>query len=264
MFNLDSRNRDQVASHHVIEADLGVGGKRLVIASGIAVPHWRLDSDELHRREARVNLHISADRLLQATVHLGLASVGNDDTEHIFAVDTGAVIVSPEGELILTANLALLGEPSSLNRFSYQVVAVISRAVNEITGTIKWPRAVWSPPDVIPSTVSQYFSVAANLRTTTPLTGGGFGGVSESLVPAVEGEIVDVQVGDESVLARYRIANPPRNRELRITCLASIPGVPAEFSVGPVDPPRAIFTLDANSPSRSDVNFIGAIWRGPR
>ncbi|GAA1658035.1 hypothetical protein GCM10009806_28500 [Microbacterium flavum] len=173
-------------------------------------------------------------------------------------------MVSPEGELILTTNLALLGEPSSLNRFSYQVVAVISRAVNEITGTIKWPRAVWSPPDVVPSTVSQCFRVTANLRTVTPLTGGGFGGVSESLVPAVEGEIIDVQVGDESVLARYRIANPPRNRELRITCLASIPGVTTEFSVGPLDPPRAIFTLDANSPSRSDVDFIGAVWRGPR
>ena len=139
--DLDAHNPAHVAHHAVIDADLGVGGRRLVVISGIARPEWTIDSDETHRDECRLKLHVAAGNMEQVTVHTGLASIGNEDTEYVFATDSSKVVVDAAGELVLHTQLAVMGEKSSLYRFGYQIVLDHPRGRREISGTITWQTA---------------------------------------------------------------------------------------------------------------------------
>jgi len=256
MAELDVTDPAQVASHQVLEADLGIGGRRLVVASGIARPEWKIDSDEVHRGDWTVHLHIPADRIEQVTTHVGLASIGNDDTGYGFATDTASVTVNPTtGELDLTVGLALMGEPSTLNRFAYQVVAVVVSTVSEISGTIRWPRRLFEPPTLSVSDTAPHFTIQLNDRETRP-SGGPFGGVIETLTPILAGEVTLVAMTDTEVRAKYRILNPPKGRELRVTVATDIraPGA-GSVLVGPAAGVEDVFTLTLDDPGRSGVDF---------
>ena len=143
--DLDAANPSHVAGHSVLDVDLGVGGRRLVVISGIALPDWRIDSDELHRAESRLNLRVQADNLEQSTIQVGLASIGNDDTAWIFATDQARLETLPTGDLVLVTNLAVMGEPSGLARYSYQVVLTKRIVFSEITARSPGKRPTFDP-----------------------------------------------------------------------------------------------------------------------
>ena len=148
---LDANNPEQVASHSVIDADLGIMGRRLVVISGIAIRDRTIDSDQVVTGEVRVLLRVPAENVEQSTIHVGLASIGNDDTAWVFATDTARLETSESNELVLVVNMALMGEPSDLHRFSYQVVVVKRIVVSEITGTIRWSSSLFAPGSTLPS-----------------------------------------------------------------------------------------------------------------
>ncbi len=91
---LDANNPEQVASHSVIDADLGIMGRRLVVISGIAIRDWKIDSDQVVTGEVRVLLRVPAENVEQSTIHVGLASIGNDDTAWVFDTDTARLETS--------------------------------------------------------------------------------------------------------------------------------------------------------------------------
>lgn len=257
MAELDVNDAAQVSSPQLIDADLGIGGRRLLIASGIAILGWRIDSDEIHRGEDTVHLRIPADRIEQATIHVGLASIGNDDSEYVFAVDEASLRVNDAGELDLAVKTAVMGEWSSLNRFAYQVVALVARDVAEISGRITWPVGMLRPASANPFAVAGNISVTLHERTTRP-SPGPFGGEIESLTPIGVGEITAVSVGDAEAVAQYRILNPKKGVGLKVVVGVTgfAVGAGGSVVVGPAVPGADVFQLSVNAPSRSGVDFI--------
>jgi hypothetical protein len=262
--DLDAANPEHVAGHSVIDADLGVGGRRLVIISGIALPAWRIDSDEVHRAECKLNLRVQADNLEQSTIQVGLASIGNDDTAWIFATDQARLETAPTGDLLLVTHLALMGEPSGLARFSYQVVLTKRIVFSEITGSITWQAINFAPASAIPSAVANNISVMAHFREVT-MGGGPFGGEIEHLTPAKPGEIISITVSGPTCRAVYRIPDPPKGRQLKVVV------APVGFHVNPPNSIMAgpdvqggdIVTLTPADPIRHNVNLNIAEFQGP-
>lgn len=119
-------NRLQVESSSTIDADLGVDDRRLMGFSGVARPEWHVDDSDTAHQDIRVHLGEHVRDLEQVSVLVGLASIYNDDSQFAFAVDTARVDLDPESaELLLTVNAAVMGTSSTLNRFSYQIVATV-------------------------------------------------------------------------------------------------------------------------------------------
>lgn len=246
-------NAGQVDSARVIDADLGVGGRRLVVASGIAKYEWTIDTDAVADGEVRVRLGIFARDLEQASAVAGLAAIAADETEFVFAINTLRVDLDPNtGELSLYAKTALMGEAVWFYRFSYQVVATLVRTVSEINGTITWPVGLMRPASEDIGLVAPHLVIAANKHETAP-QGGLFGNV-EKLTPVAAGAIISVDIGERDVVARYRIDHPPMLSPLKVTVqvlpgFSSLPGVVCGRTSGP-----DVFTLSAGDPSET-VDF---------
>ena len=111
MINLDANNPNQVSSARVIQADLGEANRKMLILSGIAIPQWIVnDDDNTYREIATVNLRTTILAVEQATISIGLASIGNDDSTFLFAADSAGLDIDPVSqELLLTVNMALQG-----------------------------------------------------------------------------------------------------------------------------------------------------------
>jgi hypothetical protein len=119
-----ARDPSQVASATILDADLGVGNRHLLVMSGVAIYMWRIHTDEIARGEVRVKPGVYARDLERASPFVGLASIANDESEFVFATDYPRVDLNPDtGELSLYVQTALQGEWSGFNRFAYQVVA---------------------------------------------------------------------------------------------------------------------------------------------
>jgi hypothetical protein len=217
----DTRDKNHVISQGSIEADLGVGNRRLMVLSGIVLMEWRYDSDEVRRSEERVLLGVYARDLEQWSAHVGLASIQNDESAFAFAADWARVeLNSDTGELELVVNTALMGEWSALHRFSYQVVVTAVRVGTAITGTISWPAALFRPESDDPANAQNVFSVVANRYEMTPSSGSNaFTGTFafEKLTPLIPGVIESLDVVNDQYQASYRIPNPPMASNLRVT-----------------------------------------------
>lgn len=260
MQTLDARDPNQVASASQIDADLGVGGRRLLVLSGIALTSWELDSDETSRGATKVRLGVYARNLEQWSAFVGLASIANDETAFVFATDTARVELDQNsGELSLIFNTALMGEPSALNRVSYQVVVTVVRVTPHIAGTITWPKSLFTPPSRDVSTVASQLTVMANRHERiTPQ--GAF--PYDKLTPVAPGQIVRLDIGPNDCVAHYRIDNPPMALPLKVTVDAGPAfrtNAPGTVVVGRVAGPD-VFTLTGGAPSVDGLNFaVGVI-----
>ena len=245
----------------MLDADLGVGGRHLVVISGTAIPNWKTDDDTTHRQSCRVKLHYPAGTVEQSTVHVGPAAISNDDTSWVFATDLSHLEVNPAGELELVTDLAVMGQPSTLIRFSYQVVLTTRVVVTEITGTIKWPAVMFNPNSATPAGISGVFTIMAYLRTTTAGPPGGFG-PTEHLTPSTPGTIVAVNLADGMWSASYRIAEPPKGAELKVGVTQDgslkVPG--QEVSLAAQS--NNILTLSVAQPT-AVVDWLAASYKDP-
>jgi hypothetical protein len=259
----DTRNPGQVTSVGVVDADLGVGNRRLIVLSGIVVLNWRYDSDVIWRGEERVLLGVYARNIEQWSAYIGLASIANDESEFVFATDNARIELDPAtGELILVVNTALSGEWSALNRFSYQVVVTVVRIGAAITGRITWPTALFRPESQDPAIAQRLFSVVANRYEYISATSNTF--AYEKLTPLIPGAVEKLVVGEDHCDAFYRITNPPMATDLKVTLgvadefRAQSPGVNIAWgqSKGPQH-----FVLSPAHPAE-EVDF--AIGEGPQ
>jgi hypothetical protein len=135
---LDVKNHQQVASSRSIQVRLGNPPAHLVILTGIAIPSWdSQDEDDMNGAEVIVNLRMPAVRLLQWTASIGLANIVNEDSDFTFGTDQ-VELELVKTNLELHACIVVAGEPSYLNRFSYEATAVIEIEEPLIAGTIRW------------------------------------------------------------------------------------------------------------------------------
>jgi hypothetical protein len=212
----NARDPNQVSSARVIEADLGVHNRRLFVISGIAIYNWHVDDDMGEHGEVRVNLGVYARELENAAPFVGLAAIGNGESEFVFSIHEARVDLDSEsGELSLYAKTAVLGEWSEFYRFSYQVVATVVHVGTYVEGTITWPTEVMKPPSDDPSTVAPLLVVIANRHEMTSTAGPW--GAYETLTPIVPGAIQSLTVHNDHCEAHYRIDNPPMGMPLKVT-----------------------------------------------
>lgn len=256
--DLDRLRKGDVTSHRRIDADLGVLGRQLVVISGIACPNWKINDDHRHEDKCVLHLRERVDNIESSpAVFVGLASVANGGSEYCFAADAASVDVDDAGDLVLHTDLVLIGEWSALSRFSYQIVLTTRKVIAEISGTISWPTQWFRPPTPDPAGVSGIFTIVANRREITEKDGGlgQFGEFTETLTPITPGEIISVIIDGEITRAVYRIVEPPKGIELKIT-------VAQNGSLGDgvlFDAPHGdIVTLTVAEPTRSDIDFNAA------
>ncbi|TXI56445.1 hypothetical protein [Mycolicibacterium mageritense] len=252
---LDRFHDGDVSGHHTIRADLGAFGRQMVVISGIACPDWGINDDHVHREKCVLRLRERVDNIEQAAVHVGLASIANGESGFIFATDATQLDVDAAGELILTTDLALMGEWSALSRFGYQIVLTTRKVVAEISGTISWATRWFRPSSPDPAGVSGVFRILANERHVTQTQGGpgDFGQSLETLTTVTPGEVVSVTVDDDMSRVHYRIVEPPKGVELRVTVEQTGMG----SNVGFWAPNGDLVGVSATEPILTGIDFTG-------
>jgi hypothetical protein len=213
MITLDSNINTHVNNPRVIEATLGQADRKMMIFSGIALPEWSVNDDEhVYHEDVVVNLRRTVLAVEQATVTVGLASIGNDDTVFLIAADTAQIDVDPQSqELLLRVALALQGEHTGLNRFGYQVVAVVTTQATGISGTIRWRRDIFDAANVPPGQIAQMFQITANRveRVTPPQ-----GFVYDRYTPVAYGVTTGFSHTTDEFIVPYEIPGAPYNQPL--------------------------------------------------
>lgn len=116
--------------------DIFLGDTRthLLIFTGIGIPNFG-SVDGPNRDTARVRLgrpviQLPGNGEWSATV--GLASIGNTESDFIFATDKVGIDLDPDGILVLMCDLAVQGDKSGLNRFSYQLNVIVEVIETEL------------------------------------------------------------------------------------------------------------------------------------
>lgn len=261
MFNLDVSDPSQVSSPNAILADLGIPNKRMLVCSGIAIPEWNVyDDGNIYRETAVVNLRQTAMTVEQFAINVGLASFGNGNTNFDFAIDATSLQVDETTQnLLLSVDMALMGNPSALDRFAYQVVAIITFQPTGISGTIRWEQSLYDASALPAAMVPQLFNVSAGTRVTAPSSAStGFGGTTYT--PKASGSTGPLSLKDGMFSVPYTIPGAPYGVnlvvEVGIGPLFS-PGGFAEQVAGP-DP----IDLTTSEPGVTGVDFF--IPQGPR
>ena len=248
MITLDSNLNDQVDNARMIEANLGQANRKMLIFSGTACPAWSVNDDgHVYHEEVTVNLRYTVLAVEQATVTVGLASFGNDDTVFLIAADSARVDIDPGGqELLLKVSMALQGEDTGLMRFGYQVVAVVTTQATGISGTIRWSREIFNSPDS--AQVPQMFQITANHveRITPPQ-----GFVFDKYTPVATGVTTGFSRDGNDFVVPYEIPGAPYNQPLVVTVtvgpLFRSNGIPSAGQTGGPESCRA-----NRCPTRSD------------
>jgi hypothetical protein len=241
---LDARFKDQVDSRMQIFADLP-GGRSLAVLSGIAMTNWTVDSDEVNDGSTWVLLGVYGKNMTQRSAFVGLASIANDETAFVFAIDGVEVDFHPSGsgELVLAFKPHLLGEPSHLHRVAYQVVVTFDRVKPHVAGTISWPRNYFEPPNNAISNVADQLEISSK-------------GLDQPLVST--GRVTGFEIGPNNCVARYLIDDPPVGTDATVNVNLGpkfVAQPPIRLIAGRVSPPE-IFTLSIGAPSIDNWDFV--------
>ncbi len=254
MIELDSNINTQVDNPRVIEATLGQSDRKMMIFSGIALPEWSVNDDEhVYHEDVTVNLRRTVLAVEQATVTVGLASIGNDDTVFLIAADTARIDIDPQSqELLLKVALALQGEHTGLNRFGYQVVVIVTTQATGISGTIRWSRDVFDAANQTPGQIAQMFQITANRveRVTPPQ-----GFASDRYIPVAFGVTTGFSHNTDEFLVPYEIPGAPYNQPLvvRVEVGAGF-GASGRPLAGQISGPNPVVLTVAN-PGVTGVDF---------
>lgn len=147
MPTLDVNNPNQVSSPAALDVVLGVSEGHLLIFTGIAIPEYDTN-DDLIREPVTVNLGktvLNPKIPFTYSATVGLASIGNSDSDFTFATDDVSVVADPNtGELQLVCDLAVQGS-SQLHRFSYQANVIVQTTQPEISGVSSGGRVSLRP-----------------------------------------------------------------------------------------------------------------------
>ena len=213
MIALDANNSDHVSGNRVIEAELGQPDRKMMIFSGIAIPNFNINDDDRNYLEQVVlNLRRTVLAVEQATVAIGLASFGNDDTLFLIACDTANLDVDPVSqELLLRADLVLRGEGTGLMRFGYQIVTIVTTQATGISGTIRWEKGIFDASRLNAGQIAQMFNITANhVEHINPPSGFAF----DKYTPVASGVTTGFSKDRQDFIVPYEIPGAPYNQPL--------------------------------------------------
>jgi hypothetical protein len=251
---LSAANPNQVSSFQHLEVDTVDPTRKLHIFSGIAIPAFHIDdNDSIHRIPVVIDLNMALPDLQQAAAQVGLASISNEESEFVFAVDNARVdAAGATGALTLTADLALMGDESSLSRFGFQVVVVAGVHATGISGRVTWARALLDAGSLTSAQVASLLVVNANTIETIPGHGGNF---SQTVLHPIASTIPQsLHHEREDFWVPYNFEHLPLNTPLRVTVQLSSAFSPGS-SAGQVSGPFTI-SLFPNHLSEAGVDFV--------
>ena len=261
--NLTATDPSQVASAKMLQAFISTPPKRLLIFTGIAIPSWDSNSD-LDRETVIVDLSAKSNAPnppFAATA--GLASISNTDSDLVFATDQVTVFTDSGLNLFLACDIAVLGDRSVLNRFSYQATVFLDSDEAKISGTIRWdPQAITHNAAI----EENLFQIQAFTMTFTPGGPGTFGTTTTTVQTL--GKTIGKPDWQGNLLAiPYEIDEPPLGMALWVGVTAN----PGAFTVNSgqtfnfvqVSGPAPIM-LNAAHLSEKPVDFLAQPFFGPR
>lgn len=255
MIPLDANRIDHVEGARVIEVELGVANQKLLILSGTAIPNFYVNDDgRAYNETAVVNLRRVVLAVEQATVAVGLAGIGNDDTTFRFDTEGATLDIDPSSqELILSVPLAARGENTGLYRFAYQIVTVVTTQKTGITGTIRWERHLFDASGLTPGQVAQLFKIAANRVDRITPSDGGF--VYDQYIPLAFGVTTGLSHDKSDYLVPYEIPGAPYNQPLTVTVdVGALFKSEGTATAGQTSGPRPV-VLSIAAPGVSGVDF---------
>lgn len=240
-------NPAEVAGHAVLRTELGGDGRTLVVMSGIAIPEFEIDDDQTNHQMCRVHLGEPGERMQQASIEVGLASISNDNTEFVFAVDSVSLDRDPAtDQLVLSVQLAVAGKRSFLHRFSYQVVLVEQVVPGEITGSLIWSPGTFTPVPLDSATVATRFSFVVH---------DGAAGAAGAVVAngTITSVVLTTLSSGQGFRATYRVDNAPLDRLISVAC--DLQGFPSNLVARPTADGVDTVTLTAAQPTATGVDF---------
>jgi hypothetical protein len=89
---LKNANNPQEVTQSILDADLGVDGRHLIVISGLVTTDWKLDvaADEDQHKKCIVSLQypvVDIEDFEQISIHTTLAGITNNDRGFTFASD---------------------------------------------------------------------------------------------------------------------------------------------------------------------------------
>ena len=255
-----------VATPQQMAVYVGTTPRQLLIFTGVAIPNWDSQSD-LDREEVIVRLGATTTPNFEATAVVGLASIHNEDSDFIFATDAATVDIDPaDGTLRLRVPIAVQGEPSELDRFSYMVNVLSDPIVSKITGLISWPRYYGDPTFAVTKGGNPMFRIAVGQTIMIPPpSSGGFG--STKFIENTAGfSSMPVLTGDTWVAA-YEVDNVPLGQTWQVVPSLlgnALVGPPAGYMSEPGFSPQQAVHLTPSAPSANGVDFAMAFGQAPR
>jgi len=254
--NLDVNNSSQVASASLIQFDTGVANQQAVIFSGVAIPSFGSNDDsQIFRDTVIVNFRFTVLAVVEETVSLGLASISNNDSNFVFATDTGSLAIdNTSQELLLQVDVAVSGSPSALLRFGYQVVVIATTQVTGISGTIRFSKDVFDASQITADQVSQLFLVSADTQIELPPPPGGlFGQIQNN--PVAFGALTGMTTNGDDFDVTYNIPGAPYNQQLVVIVQAGPLFTPSQQTLtGQTGGPIPV-VLTVATPSVSGIDF---------
>jgi hypothetical protein len=240
-----------VAPSPYIEFETETPGQKGVIFAGIATPEWHINDDGHNYSETHtVNLGYQCLSVIQYTVSVGLASIYNGGSAFLFATDAATLCIDSETqELNLQVDLTLLGSPSNLSRYGYQVSVIVTTQQTGISGTISYPVGAFGPANPTVQELNQLLGITANNYVSVSNQGFGSGYYN----PVAYGVVTGVASQGQTVVATYNIAAAPYNLDLSVL-VKSVDTMPLDSGFSQDNGPSTL-TLTIAAPTVSNVDF---------
>ena len=235
--NLSSADANQVASFQTLEVELVDPSRKMFIFSGIAIPSFNSSEGSSNDTiDCHVDLGIALPGAQQAVAQVGLASIINDDSQFLFAVDNAIVeIQKTTGRVSLRADLAVNGDGTALNRFGFQVVVVSDVRATGVTGRVIWNKSLFDATSLNVNVLAGLFKIKANLIEAIDAPGNQF--KATKLVSIGSADPQSLHIDGDDFWTPYAFSNLPLDTPLVITVenLATVyaPGASAGQIHGP-------------------------------
>ena len=251
---LFSNNPDHVSSFSYIDVELVDPSRKMYIFSGIAIPAFEIDDDgSIHRATCEVDLGIALPDAQQAVAQVGLASIVNDESSFVFAVDNARVeIQGGTGRVLLIADLALKGDDSAVERFGFQVVVVSGVRSTGVTGRVVWDKSLFDATGVAGAQLKSLMAINANTIQQVAAPLGGF--PAQRLVPIRSTGPQSLHRSGDDFWVPYAIDHLPLDTPLIINVdhLATV--YPADAAAAQIKGPRVIM-LQPGHLSEAGIDF---------
>ena len=252
---IHASDKNWVTSAEFLEAQMSDPDMRLMIFSGIAAPNINVDDDEdILQGEVIIKLGQSVSAIHKAVAQVGLASIRNDESAFVYATEAvGLERDKTTSELQLRVKTAVLGDESALHRFSYQVVAHVTKEVSQILGSISVPKVLLDLTNRTLAEVATFFRVTANLREEIePQPGDNPLFPQERFIPVATGTLVNVSGAGDDGFVEYVIDGCPFHTSLyvRVEVSTKLENLEAQQVTGP----RPVH-LTSVTPIAGGVNF---------